>query len=338
MAERPELAGPAAFPGVGPGAFGLAGQPAAFVELAGRANAALGLPSLRLVSDYWLTACLAGIAAAAGPDGVIHRGQGRKQTPLARCVFAGGTSLVSAWGITERFSEDLDILALVIDQEPSASALKRPLSVVTRWAAAAIGLDDEDVTVAQMSNVGFRRTHLRIGGDPRFLKIETTVEADSDGLCVARQITSLLGRFATADELGRHPELGGFEMLCVTPAYTAANKFDALHRRAAAGDLRGLAQRGRDLYDLAAIAASDHADAARSAIPVLAERSAASSGRRDSVPRPRRGYATSILFTPGAEAHEALRDGYRAVADLTWGSLPSYETALDLAASLDAPS
>lgn len=324
------------YPGVNEDAVGLARHSDEFKRLALRANAAIGITGPELTRDYWLTACLHGVVNAGGADGVITTGQGRKQAPLAKCAFSGGTSLVSAWGITERYSEDLDILALVLDETGSNSAYKRPLSVVSKWTAAAIGLGKEHMSVVHMNNVGFRRTFFNIGNDPEFLKVETTVETYGEGLCETRPITSLMGRYATPEELAQYPELGGFEMLCVTPAYTAANKFDALHRRAVTGDLRGLVIRGRDLYDLAAIAASEHAEATRSAIPDLAARAASSPGQRESVARPPGGYAQGILFRSGSESQEALRDGYSRIGPLIWGDVPPFDEAIELAASLDS--
>lgn len=324
------------YPGVTDGAFGLAGHPDEFKSLALRTEAAIGVAGIEVTRDYWLTACLHGVVAAGGADGLVTSGQGCKEAPLAKCAFSGGTSLVSAWGITERYSEDLDILALVLDETGSTSAHKRPLSVVSKWTAAAIGLSKQDISIVHMNNVGFRRTFFNIGGNARFLKIETTVEACQEGLCETRPVTSLMGRFATAEELAQYPELGGFEMLCVTPAYTAANKFDALHRRAVTGDLRGLVIRGRDLYDLASIAASEHAESARSAIPDLAARAALSPGSRENVARPPGGYAQGILFRFGSESQEALRDGYDRIGPLIWGDVPPFDDAIELAASLDS--
>lgn len=324
------------YPGVDEGAVGLAGNPDEFERLALRAEAAIGVAGTDLARDYWLTACLRGVVVSGGADGTISTGQGRKQAPLAKCAFSGGTSLVSAWGITERYSEDLDILALILDESGSNSAYKRPLSVVSKWTAAAIGLGKQDMSVVHMNNVGFRRTFFNIGNDAEFLKIETTVETFEEGLCQTRPVTSLMGRFAGTEELARYPELGGFEMLCVTPAYTAANKFDALHRRAVTSDLRGLVIRGRDLYDLACIAASEQAEATRSAIPDLAKRAALSPGRRENVARPPGGYADSILFRSGSESQEALRDGYNRIGPLIWGDLPPFDDAIESAAALDS--
>ncbi len=265
----------------------------------------------------------------------MFRGGGNSE-PLARCVFAGGTSLVSAWAITERYSEDLDLLVLTVEQRPTNSAAKRALGVPTGWVASSLNLLKEEIDTRHMGNVGFRRSHLEIGGEPGFLKIETTVEPTDDALFKTRTVTSLLGRFATSDDLDHFPELGGFEMPCVVPGYTAANKFDALHRRAVAGEINELAQRGRDLYDLARIASSEHASEARELIPFLAERSSSSPGRRQDVPRPQGGYANSPAFKSGSEPQDALKNGYLAATDLIWGKAPSFDEAIEMAVSLDS--
>ena len=330
------LSGAPGFPGVGIGAFGLAGRPELFLDLASRAQSDINIPFVNITRDYWLTSCLYGMNKAAGPEALIYKGQGATRTPLAVLAFAGGTSLVSAWGVTERYSEDLDVLGLIVDPDATRSAREKPLKMATKWAADSIGLDEDEVSIEHMSNVGFRRTLLKVGDDARFLKIEATVEDHGEGLWEMRTVTSLMGRFATPEELEQHPELGRFEMPCITPAYTAANKLDALHWRAASGDYDSLIARGRDLYDLAAIADSEYGAAARAAIPELAGRAAQSSGARAAVPRPALGYANSILFKPGSQAQDALRMGYQQIADLVWGDTFSFGDALERAASLDS--
>ena len=115
---------------------------------------------------------------------------------------------------------------------------------------------------------------------------------------------------------------------------TAANKFDALHRRAVKGDLDGVSARGRDLYDLWALARSQHADAIRERTPHLWDRAAG--GMRDAVPRPSHGYSHSPAFVPGTEANAALETGFgHAVALTVWGDAPDFEQALQAARSLD---
>ena len=321
-------------PGIGPGAAGLAGVPGRFEALGEKVKEGLGIAAREIVRDYWLTACLFGIVSNS-PDGLMRRGR-KNDELLARCVFAGGTSLVSAWAITERYSEDLDLLVLTADQRPTNSAAKKALSKPTEWIAAALSISKEEINTKHMGNVGFRRSHLAIGGEQGFLKIETTVEPSDEALFETRPINSLMGRFASSEDLIRYPELGGFEIPCVVPGYTAANKFDAMHRRAEAGKLNELVLRGRDLYDLARIAASEHASGARQLIPLVAERSSTSPGDRADFPRPQGGYCNSEMFQPGSEPWAALKDGYLAATELIWGETPSFDEAVEQAVSLDS--
>ncbi len=320
-------------PGIVTGACGFAGKHYEFAEIAHKTAAALGMESEEVVRDYWLTACLYGIAASE-TGGMATKGDTGEV--VARYAFAGGTSLVSAWNIAERYSEDLDLLALAL-RPLSRREEKRAFSLPSRWAATAIGAPDGAVQVKHMGDVGFRRVYMDVGGEISFLKIETTLEPADDAIWETCEVSSLMGRFATPEQLAEHPELGGFEMTCVVPGYTAANKFDSLHRRAATRDFRGLMMRGRDLYDLACIAASEHAEAASSLVPALSERASRSPGRREDVPRPRGGYASSPAFDLETEACSALESGYETIAEsLVWGHAPPFEDAVALARQLDS--
>lgn len=136
--------------------------------------------------------------------------------------------------------------------------------------------------------------------------------------------------------LSEHPELGGFEIPCVRPAWTAVNKLDALHRRAAAGDLSGLADRARDVYDLWAVAQHhDHAHETRSQVAEWWQPAAAQ--MRAPAPRPASGYGHSPAFRPGADAYHALQHGYERAVDATvWGHAPDFTEAAAAARSLDS--
>ena len=57
-----------------------------------------------------------------------------------------------------------------------------------------------------------------------------------------------------------YPELEGFDLPTVAVPFTAVNKLNALHRRAATLDtLTELAARIQDVHDLGAVAANEHA-------------------------------------------------------------------------------
>lgn len=316
---------------------GLAGNPGEFSSLIKAAQDATGLLRERLVQDYWLTVCLHNLSLFGSPHGMrAFRETDGQRNPSAVCLFTGGTSLVSAWNITERFSEDLDFLAADLTDGSSRAALASARSQLAGWFTTPLGQSRLDIRQDDNRKRGYRKLSIPVGEEEGYLKAEIVSERVEGDLQATRAIVSLMGRFATAEQLAQYPELGGFELVCTTPAYTAANKLDALHRRAVNGHFRGLTARIRDLYDLAMIASSEHADDARQRVPDLADSAAHSFGRGDeSAPRPTRGYAGSIMFKRGSEAHASLEAAYPHLANFVWGDLPPFGEALDLAASLD---
>ena len=321
--------------GVSRGTRGLAGAPGEFDQLLNTASASLSLKPDLILRDYWLTTCLHNLSESGSPHGMQVFRQGQRE-PTAICLFTGGTSLVSAWGITERYSEDLDLLAVDLPGDASKSASRKARSQISGWVKEPLGQTGFGIRQDDDRQKGYRKMWLPVGSKEAFLKVEIASEVIADDLLGARRVVSLMGRFATESQQAQYPELGGFELLCTKPAYTAANKFDALHRRAVKGHFRGLAARVRDLYDLAMIAASEHAEVARQRVPELAEAATQSFGRgADSVPRPDRGYADSILFKKGSEAQKHLGKAYPSLADFVWGNLPPFGDALEMAASLD---
>ena len=69
-------------------------------ELIELATERSGVPHLQAEKDFWLTEVLRGTAAAAAEVGI-------------QVVFKGGTSLSKAYGLIERFSEDVDASTLM---------------------------------------------------------------------------------------------------------------------------------------------------------------------------------------------------------------------------------
>lgn len=305
------------------------------------ANAAetFGIAESEVHRDYWLTRCLFVLAQKTEGTGRLFGDDPNPALANSVCAFAGGTSLVSAWGIASRYSEDLDILCLM-DTSTSVRALRKPHSAATDVWLEACRVEKPAAKIAHRNAVGFRQVRVPIEMHSIELKIETTVEDADDSLVAERPVLSLIGRDYVQDQmadiLDEHPELGGFTLPCVVPAYTAANKFDALHRRSLDETLLdGLVERGRDLYDLAAIARSPHADDVRSRVAELAER-ATVSPVREKAERPSGGYGHSPAFTSGTAAHEALRRGYERALGMSWDpGPPAFEDAVGLAAGLD---
>ena len=313
---------------------GLAADVDALLGAANEAQDKTGLDTSQIIHDYWLVRSLHGVAAKLGSAGeMARRSNDGRRTPVGRWAFGGGTSLTAAWQIGDRHSQDIDGSLFVEHDGISKSVRHRTCKEVLDAALAAIG-PSQHIT----SGTQIRTTRVSLDGVANYLKFETSIQ-DVDSELVAsivepRPIASIIAQHCDSIDPERFPELGGFVLLCVRPAWTAANKFDALHRRAAQGDLSGIRDRGRDLYDLWAIASSEHADHVRSEVRSLWERAA--SAIRAAVPRPDSGYGSTEVFTNGTSANEALRAGYTdAVNDTVWGDAPSFAEALTAARHLD---
>lgn len=75
------------------------------VALCGAAGEIIGVPASVIEKDYWVTQALRALQLA-------HPGE---------FIFKGGTSLSKAYGLIERFSEDIDLL-VVAPQERALPA------------------------------------------------------------------------------------------------------------------------------------------------------------------------------------------------------------------------
>ena len=272
-----------------------------------------GYPQEQLLHDYWMVRCLYGIAQRLPADARMRRTPGPKAArkglthadmpEVGRWAFAGGTSLTAAWQIVERFSEDIDGNLFRASDDVSRNSL--------RTARRAIGAWGTRETRAHRTSVGtgnVRISKLAVPGGPTF-SMDTVLHGPdpAETLTTRRRIRSIIARHLP-DLTDQHPELGGFELPVVVVPFTATNKLDALHRRAADNDYVGLSLRARDVYDLGAIARSEHADETRHRVPELVSRMTAGQGHQE--PRPDNGYGSADLYRRGSNAYETLREAY----------------------------
>lgn len=240
-------------------------------------------------------------------------------------LFVGGTALVTGHRIGERISDDLDVLFIPHPDHMGNSTVGKNCRRIGKAAAPGIGDRYAFGTFGKFT----ARCEYPLAGDEEFIKMDVVPKRDFrehlDLIGVeTHQVVSLAGRYATAEQLARYPQLGGFEMQLVHPAYTAATKFDALHHRAERGTERALLQladRARDLYDLYSIANSDRAAEVRERVPALAEVTIHDFMNRGDHPRPTGGYANSPVFKDGTPADEALRRGVAEhIPRIVWGT------------------
>ena len=295
-----------------------------------------GLSPEQVALDYWLVRVLHTLHRRLPRDGTLTEAMLQRRRSVAgppiigTWVFSGGNSLSLAWGITRRFSDDIDGSLLSGDRIARFNHRARACRVVAEWSAA-----HPAFACGTTWGGKIRTTMLSAAGCTARVKLETAMLPVAAELATPCVVNSLLARRGDPGWSAEFPELGGFSLPCIRPSWTAACKLDALRRRAAAGDLVGLRARGRDVYDLWAISIrAPHADETRQAIPEMWRD--ASGAVRPPTPRPRRGYAESPAFSAGTPAYGALRDGYlQAVSATVWGDRPRFETAVAAARSLD---
>ena len=171
------------------------------------------------------------------------------------------------------------------------------------------------------------------------IRVDVAPMAPYDDSIHRRHACSLMGRLAEPADLRAHPDLGGFVVPTLAAHITAANKLSALHRLASAGNTDGLAARARDVYDLACLAADEHAaDKIRRNVAALDAHDSEDTRIRhkDRAERPKDGYSASPAFDPRTSAYRALSDGYDRVRPIVYGRrFDPFEQAVAAVRSLD---
>lgn len=253
-------------------------------------------------------------------DTPVKRGKPQPQHEVGMYAFVGGTALITGHRIGERISDDLDVIYIPHPAYDTRNGRSSNSKRIARLADPGIG--------GRHTFSAFGKTTVRceypLADNEMFIKMDVVPQKgyhqhlDLLGI-ETHTITSLAGRYASPEQLARYPQLGGFEMPLLHPAYTAATKFDALHHRAmrnTEGTLKGIYGRARDIYDLYSIANSDRADEVRERVAALAQITVHDFMNRGDHPRPDGGYATSPVFEKGTPSYEALRQGAAALLPL----------------------
>lgn len=315
----------------------LADDDGLFEELAEHAAQHFDLSARLIVSDYWLIRTLHAWNDAVGGGRVQRRYPNPvlsdAENSVGRFVFGGGTSLSAAWGITQRWSEDLD---LVLSPTELTTARHFRQACQQAFAATAQSISGtHSVTDRGPSHcfASFLRSRLVVS------RVDvTSVALDCAPVWTQRQpVMSMIGRICDPEMLDAHSELGGFEVETLGPGTTAMNKLLAQAQVSGDGDLGSIKERARDMYDLACIARDrdrfeGHIGRDSAALLHLAETWLPHGDRK----RPPDGFASLRSFDPAAPEHEALAEGYETVMNsMVWGEKMPLREAITLAVSLD---
>lgn len=252
-------------------------------------------------------------------------------------LFKGGTSLSRAFGLVQRFSEDIDLLA-IFPGDTSLKARHAVLKQVDAHVSDHLGV--QGVVVPGSSDTGVKRftTYSYPTSFPDSDLAEgVLLELGSRGgthPSAQVSIRSMLADVSTAS-LGlaadEWAEFAPFEAQVLAPERTLLEKLSALHTAAVTGDPR-LAGMGRHLYDVHQLLGSDRViDALRRLGPtgVAALAADVHTYSQDagfpSIERPDSGFAAAPEFQSG---DDALPAAYARVDVLVYGEVPSFYEVL----------
>lgn len=316
----------------------LGDNPGDFEPALTRAVLRYGLQDDRIVSDYWLIATMWAWSRTVGFGPVMRAYRDDSLSEEENIVgknilFAGGTALTAAFGVAQRWSEDID---LVMNLGPNSNSRRFNTTCKSLYQRAGRGIGATYQITSKSPGHSFASYYKR---GQYASRIDMTTALLDLSLLPPRVLKaySLIGRISDPGMLERYPELGGFDVVCLDPNVTVMNKLLAQTQVSSEGRLNRIKERSRDVYDLACVALN------RKKIGLLAGGDArrvlgfceSSNGPRRPG-RPAAGFGSIAAFRPGTAEHAALADGYAAMSSsMVWGRQIPLADAIGLAASLD---
>lgn len=291
-------------------------DPDAFDALRDAAAEIVGLAAGIVEKDYWAVEVLrSATAPIVGAEAL---------------VFKGGTSLSKAFGIIERFSEDIDLLVVT---DRTGNQRKNLLRAVATRATGELGVAHEREREGK-GYLNARYSHpTRANVD--FLAPGVLLEMGCRGGPLPnqrRRVESIMAAQAETVSAGSRSEyrdLDAFDVTVLAAQRTLAEKLAFLHHRASVGDLEALRSGARHLYDTyrllqhpQTLAALQGGTIAELMVDVDERSEAAGWGF---TPRPADGFAASPAFGDDPDINEALRSGYAQTAPLIWGDRPDFD-------------
>ncbi len=293
----------------------------------------LNIPPAQVEKDFWVTEVLR-IASAERtvnlPDGSLQ--------PVT-FTFKGGTSLSRVFGIIQRFSEDVDVIA-TFPPEASLTARHRVFKQVDEAVRKHLSLTSDDVVV-KSSTTGVKRYTTYAYPTERpydSLKEGVLLELGSRGGAHPSShhlFQSLIAGYATTELGEKNSTWEEFEPFAVTvlaPERTLFEKLAAVHDFATRMDVPSLVQSGRHFYDIYCLLTDQRVFDALSALrPEGKQRIVQDIGAHSRVAgfswteRPEEGYASSPAFTPHHLARSDIEVGYSAAQELVHGTLVSLD-------------
>ena len=293
--------------------------------LCGVAAELLGVPAGVVEKDYWVAQALRALQAE-------HRDE---------FIFKGGTSLSKAYGLIERFSEDIDILVRGRDGEATHARYKRIRSMVADAAAAVGDPGTRDNLSAERTGL-HRKELLRYGpasNAPTVMLPHIRLDIGVAGGIEphgARQIGTLVGDVLAdqrGTELTAFNDLAPFEVPVLHPGRTLVEKLLLVHTAAtrstdSVSELPRF-RAGRHFYDIYCLLGHEES------CTLLADRRAFGRVLEDAArvstehyggvePRPDSGFAASEAFCAQEPLRGALALEYQATMDVFYFGTDPY--------------
>ena len=307
-------------------------DPDSLFALVGAAAEGIGLVQSWVEKDFWITELLRSVA---------------KPTDDVYAVFKGGTSLSKALRLTQRFSQDVDILVVVttpLSKDFGSRSVDKRLKLITSRASEDLGLEAQPVGAPTTGVKRYSRLEYptRVPQDAisRDVLLEMGTRGsdipESERMSVSSHIADYLQQ-ADPEALEEFEDLAPVEVRVLAPERTLAEKLSVLNTAGArypagAGDL---ARAVRHLYDIDALLRSEHMKAKLEAEPTMIRRLTSEVERisREEFdqwePRPASGFAAASIFDPTTEAGIALRAAYEGdLPSLVYGHLPTFDGCL----------
>ncbi len=288
------------------------------------AGTTTGLNSFQAMQNYHGVSALRKLAVDdALPHGV-------------RTVFGGGTCLALGHRLTERYSEDIDVV-LVGAGGLSDDQREEALSAVREHLVSIDGFVDAGGRRSQhfvQQEISYRRTLEERSFPDSRLKVRVDAGfADQlpEGDITTVEVETFLALRGDRTFASRFTDLHPLEVRAVKPRVVLIEKMIALHQRAAAGQKAALRSRARDVFDIGCLIAHEPTlDSLRepgfSAFDIDQRQmqrdqkipTAASRSERLQIRRPLGGFAESPIWQPGNDMHAALKQSYNSMGGLVY--------------------
>jgi len=307
-----------------------------FAGLVAAAAAARGLDPSLVEKDYWAVEALRSIHGGFDVrigDEDVH----------IQPIFKGGTSLSKAFGLIERFSEDIDLLVPVPFDDPGGYSQAQRTEVMratTDAVSASLAIDGQRKGGRRGVDRHWLYPYVPVGAPPDLVGVEPSIRVEitvMGGMNPRSEqtISAMVADHATAiDGFPAYDDLTPVTIETLRPERTLVEKLAMLHdaaHQALSGESSRLQGSGRHYYDVAMLLRSDSVRSALTSTWV-AEIAAdadrwSGKGNFPFTPRPDDGFAVSPAFTEPA-LMDIMTASYTSALDWVWGDKPSLQTCI----------